>query len=40
MGEATYYLGSDKNYYAKCTEQAYDSSYTYSNGTAVNNGNV
>ena len=40
MGGAAYYLGSDKNYYAKCTEQAYNSSYTYSNGTAVNNGNT
>lgn len=40
MGGATYYLGSDKNYYAKCTENAYDSNYTYSDGTAVNNGNV
>ena len=40
MGGATYYLGNDKNYYAKCIENAYDSSYTYSNGTAVNNGNV
>lgn len=40
MGGATYYLGSDKNYYAKCRGKASNSSYTYSNGTAVKNGNV
>lgn len=40
MGGATYYLGSDKNYYAKCTENVRDSAYTYSDGTAVNNGNT
>ena len=33
MGGFTYYLGSDGNYYAKCTENAYGSSYTYSDGT-------
>lgn len=38
MGGATYYLGSDKNYYAKCKVNAYNLSYTYSDGTAVNNG--
>ena len=35
MGGMTYYLGSDNNYYAKCTENAYGSNYTYSDGTAV-----
>ena len=35
MGSMTYYLGSDNNYYAKCTENAYQSSYTYSNGGTV-----
>lgn len=40
MGGATYYLGSDKNYYVKCTENAYEPKYTYSDGTAVNNGNI
>ena len=35
MGSMTYYLGSDNNYYAKCTENAYESSYTYSNGDTV-----
>lgn len=35
MGGMTYYLGSDSNYYAKCTENAYSSSYTYSNGDTV-----
>ena len=35
MGLYTYYLGSDNNYYAKCWENAYDDSYTYSDGTAV-----
>lgn len=38
MGGATYYLGSDKNYYAKCKVNAYNLSYTYSDGTAINNG--
>ena len=35
MGGMTYYLGSDNNYYAKCTENAYGNNYTYSDGTAV-----
>ena len=35
MGGATYYLGSDKNYYAKCTENASNSRYTYSDGTSA-----
>ena len=35
MGGFTYYLGNDGNYYAKCTENAYSSSYTYSDGTRV-----
>lgn len=30
-----WYLGSDGYFYAKCTENAYSSSYTYSNGTTV-----
>ena len=33
MGGNTYYLGSDNNYYIKCTENAYDANYTYSDGT-------
>ena len=36
MGGATYYAGSDGNWYAKCTENAYSADYTYSNGTKVN----
>ena len=35
MGSMTYYLGSDSNYYAKCTENAYADNYTYSDGTTV-----
>ena len=35
MGGFTYYLGDDGNYYAKCTENAYSSGYTYSDGTEV-----
>ena len=36
MGSMTYYLGSDSNYYAKCTENAYPHNYiTYSNGDTV-----
>lgn len=35
MGLYTYYLGSDNNYYAKCWENAYNDSYTYSDGTAL-----
>ena len=35
MGSMTYYLGSDGNYYAKCTENACDTGYTYSDGTTV-----
>lgn len=35
IGGNTYYLGSDNNYYAKCIENAYESSYTYSDGTKV-----
>ncbi len=30
-----WYLGSDGYFYAKCTENSFDSSYTYSNGTTV-----
>ena len=30
-----WYLGSDGYFYAKCTENAYDNSYTYSDGTTV-----
>ena len=30
-----WYLGSDGYFYAKCTENAYQSSYTYSNGDTV-----
>lgn len=30
-----WYLGSDGYFYAKCTENAYESSYTYSNGDTV-----
>lgn len=30
-----WYLGSDGYFYAKCTENAYGNSYTYSNGTTV-----
>ena len=30
-----WYLGSDGYFYAKCTENAYDSSYTYSDGTTA-----
>ena len=29
MGANTYYLGNDGNYYAKCAEKAYGSSYEY-----------
>ena len=35
MGLYTYYLGSDNYYYAKCWENAYDDSYTYSDGTTA-----
>ncbi len=35
MGGFTYYLGDDGNYYAKCTENACSSSYTYSDSTKV-----
>lgn len=40
MGSKAYYLGSDSNYYAKCTENAYCGidcgiGYTYSNGDTV-----
>ena len=34
-GSLVYYLGSDGFYYVKCTENAYQSGYTYSNNTAV-----
>ena len=33
MGGFTYYLGSDKNCYAKCIENATSSTFTYSDGT-------
>lgn len=36
MGRNTYYLGSDNNYYAKCTEDPYNPTCTYSDGTSVN----
>ena len=36
MGRNTYYLGSDNNYYAKCTEAPYNPTCTYSDGTSVN----
>ena len=35
MGSMTYYLGSDNNYYAKCTENACYNGYKYSNGDSV-----
>ena len=35
MGGFTYYKGSDDNWYAKCTENAYENNYTYSDGTTV-----
>ena len=34
-GSMTYYLGSDNNYYAKCTENAYETGCTYSDNTTV-----
>ena len=34
-GSMTYYLGSDGNYYAKCTENACETDSTYSDGTTV-----
>ena len=40
MGANTYYLGSDGNYYAKCTENAWGSGaeYKYHDGTQVGRG--
>jgi len=35
MGSMTYYLGSDSNYYAKCTENGFPYYHTYSDGTRV-----
>ena len=35
VGSQTYYLGSDNNYYARCTENAYFANCTYSNGEPV-----
>lgn len=40
MGGATYYLGSDNNYYVKCIDIAYKADYTYSDETSVNKGNT
>ena len=40
MGGLTYYLGSDGYWYAKCAENAYGASYTYSNGTTVGQGST
>lgn len=34
-GDFTYYLGSDNNYYVKCTENAKYTEYTYSDGTTA-----
>ena len=38
VGGNTYYLGSDGSFYAKVTENAYSSDYSYSDGTAVGKG--
>ncbi|MBO4858563.1 MAG: SUMF1/EgtB/PvdO family nonheme iron enzyme [Treponema sp.] len=38
-GGFTYYSGSDGYWYVKCTENACDSSYTYSDGTTVGQNN-
>ena len=40
MGANTYYLGSDGNYYAKCSENAYDTGtqYKYHDGTQAGKG--
>ena len=35
MGDFTYFKGSDDNWYVKCTENAYDDNYTYSDGRTV-----
>lgn len=35
MGDFTYFKGSDDNWYVKCTENAYDDNYTYSDGSIV-----
>ena len=35
MGSMTYYLGSDSNYYAKCTENGFPQYDTYSDGRRV-----
>ncbi|MBO7638816.1 MAG: hypothetical protein J6S91_07550 [Treponema sp.] len=35
VGMFTYYKGSDGAWYAKCTENAYGTNYTYSDGTPV-----
>ena len=40
MGGLTYYLGSDGYWYAKCAENAYEASYTYSDGTTVGQGST
>lgn len=34
-GLFTYYLGSDDNWYVRCTEKAYTTGYKYSNGATV-----
>lgn len=39
-GGFTYYRGSDGAWYVKCTENAYESSYTYSDGTTVKQSNA
>ena len=35
MGNFTYFVGSDDNYYVKCNENAYKSGYTYSSGETI-----
>lgn len=35
MGDFTYFKGSDDNWYVKCTENAYNDNYTYSDGRTV-----
>ena len=37
-GGFTYYLGSDDNYYVKCTVHSYGNNYSYSDGRTVNRG--
>ena len=40
MGANTYYKGSDGEYYAKVTENPYDSYYTYSDDSTVSSGST